>query len=462
MKKEIVIILSILTIILIAMTLSMINAWNNSKNTSKEVKKTTELKWPFKEAYFAWGCFWCMEWIFEAQDWVKEAIVWYAGWDEKTANYSDVSSWKTKHREAVKVIYDPNVIKYETLVSLFWSQIDPTNPNGQFADLWPQYKTAIYYGNDEEKNIALKSKKDLWDSKKFDKPIATEILPFTTFFNAEEYHQDYYKKQSTRYNQYKKWSWREDFIKNNWWEYTTNYKDYDENLVKTSTWRILLFFHADWCPTCQSLDKQIKSMTLPNDLLILKVDFDTSKDLTKKYNILTQSSFVQVDNKWNAYKRIVWISDFKNILDKLATKNDILKQTLTPLQYEVTMNAGTEKPFENEYWNNHEDGIYVDVIDWTPLFSSTDKFDSWTWWPSFSRPIDDNLVWENKDDKLWMTRTEVTSSTSNAHLWHVFNDWPKDLWWMRYCINSAALKFIPLKDMEKKWYSKYLFLFDKK
>lgn len=310
-----------------------------------------------KTAYFAGWCFWCMEWIFEAQEWVKEAIAWYSWWYDKTANYKDVSSGKTNHREAVKVVFDPEIISYEKLVKLFWTQIDPTNPDWQFADIWPQYKTWIYYQNDEEKSIAEKSKKDLWDSWKFNKPIATDILLFTSFFEAEDYHQDYYKNQSFRYQMYKKWSWREDFIDKNW-------------------------------------------------------------------------------------------------------KKEILKETLTPLQYEVTQNAATERPFENEYYDNFEDWIYVDIVDWTPLFSSKDKFESHCGWPSFSKPIEEEIVDEKDDYKLHMLRTEVISSSSDSHLWHIFNDWPKELWWLRYCINSASLKFIPKHKMEEMWYGDYLGIFN--
>jgi peptide methionine sulfoxide reductase msrA/msrB len=296
-----------------------------------------------------------MEWIFEAQDWVKEAIVWYAWWDEKSANYNDVSTWMTKHKETVKVIYDPSKISYEKLVKLYFTQIDPTNHYGQFADIWPQYETAVIYIDDLEKNIAEKYKEDLEDSKKFNKPIVVQIIPFINFFPAEEYHQNYYIKKSLHYSAYKKWSWREWFIENNW-------------------------------------------------------------------------------------------------------KDEILKQTLTPLQYEVTQNADTERPFENEYFDNFEEWIYIDIVDWTPLFSSKDKFESHCGWPSFSKPVEEELIEEKDDDKLFMKRTEVISNTSNSHLWHVFTDWPQELGWLRYCINSASLKFIPKEKMDEMWYGDYMYL----
>ncbi len=135
---------------------------------------------------------------------------------------------------------------------------------------------------------------------------------------------------------------------------------------------------------------------------------------------------------------------------------------LTDAQIEVTQHGGTEKPFDNEYWDNHDDGIYVDVVSGKPLFSSTDKFDSGTGWPSFSQPIDANFVTNHTDTAYGMERTEVKSADSGSHLGHVFEDGPKDKGGKRYCINSAALLFIPKADLEKEGYGKYLVLFEKK
>lgn len=322
------------------------------------------------KAYFAGGCFRCLEWPFEAHEWVKEVHNWYIWGDERNANYDKVSLWVTKHREAIEIVYDPALVTYDELLTIYRRQIDPTDDWGQFADRWYQYTTAIYYSSPEEEKIAQQSKQKLKDSKKFDKPIVVQLLPTTPFYKAEEYHQDYYKKNSENYLRYKKWSGRE------WYIETTRKQDEQKILSRK--------------------DKKSKSI-----------------------------------------------------------------EDLTPSQRTILFEWGTEPAFNNAYRDNHEEWIYVDVIDGTPLFSSTDKFDSGTGRPSFSKPIDESMVGEHTDTTFGMKRTEVKSSTSNGHLGHVFNDWPKESGWIRYCINSAALEFVPLAKFDELWYSEYKKLFIK-
>jgi len=142
------------------------------------------------------------------------------------------------------------------------------------------------------------------------------------------------------------------------------------------------------------------------------------------------------------------------------TKNPEAVAQLTPEQYQVTQQCGTEPPFRNEYWDNHEPGIYVDVVSGEPLFASVDKFESGTGWPSFTVPIEKDNVVERRDFSHLMLRTEVRSAHGDSHLGHVFHDGPRDAGGLRYCINSAALRFIPLDDLEREGYGDYRKLFE--
>lgn len=136
-----------------------------------------------------------------------------------------------------------------------------------------------------------------------------------------------------------------------------------------------------------------------------------------------------------------------------------LRQKLTELQYEVTQEEGTERPFKNEYWDNHAEGIYVDIVSGEPLFSSTDKFESGTGWPSFTKPIEDEALTKREDSSFFMKRVEVRSKFADSHLGHVFNDGPKPTG-LRYCINSASLKFVPKEELKNQGYEKFLKLFE--
>lgn len=167
-------------------------------------------------AIFAGGCFWCMEAAFQLLDGVDEVISGYTGGNVKKPSYEQVCSGKTGHVEAVLVRYNSKKIPYERLLDVYWQSIDPTDDSGQFADKGSQYNAVIFYSNDKQKKIALKSKKKLEDSEKFEKPITTKILKAKTFYEAEEYHQDYFIKNSVKYKLYEMGSGRKKWLKKIW------------------------------------------------------------------------------------------------------------------------------------------------------------------------------------------------------------------------------------------------------
>lgn len=355
-------------------------------------------------ATFAGGCFWCVEEGFEKIPGVVEAVSGYSGGEEANPTYEQVSSGSTGHTEAVQVYYDPNKITYEGLLQGFWRMMDPTDPDGQFVDQGKQYRPAIFYHNEAQKQLAQESKQALAASDRYENPVVIEVVPFEAFYDAEEYHQDYYSKNPVRYKIYTFNSGRYQFIDKVWGEdRKVDFAQYQPE------------------PGAQGAAKAS----------VEKAGSSKSDEGAAK----TKS-----DQQEQAF---------------MKPSEEQLKQSLTPEQFEVTQEDGTEPPFKNAYWDEKRDGIYVDIVSGEPLFSSRDKFESGTGWPSFTRPIDPDAVIEKEDRSWFGTRTEIRSAMADSHLGHVFNDGPAPTG-LRYCMNSAALRFIPKAEMAEAGYGEYL------
>jgi peptide methionine sulfoxide reductase msrA/msrB len=339
-------------------------------------------------ATFAGGCFWCMEPPFDAVPGVYSTTSGYAGGRVKNPTYEQVSSGGTGHAEVLRVGYDPQRVTYGQLVAVFWRNVDPTDGGGQFCDRGTQYRPAIFYETEQQKQAALAAKKELEASGRLKRPVVVEVAPLGAFYAAEDYHQDFYKKSAFRYKSYRMGCGR---------------------------------------------DRRLEAIW--------------GKEAGGRG--VVAGAGASAGKGWTAVK-----DGFEKPAD------EELKKRLTPLQYKVTQKEGTETAFRNEYWNNHEPGIYVDVVSGEPLFSSLDKFDSGTGWPSFTKPLEPSNVETRSDFSLGMKRTEVRSKHAGSHLGHLFDDGPRPTG-LRYCMNSAAMRFIPAARLEDEGYGEYKALFQK-
>ncbi len=328
-------------------------------------------------AIFAGGCFWSMQSAFEKVYGVIDAVSGYTGGTTRNPNYDNYE--KGGHVEAVQVSWDPNRVTYQELLDAYWHHTNPTDAGGQFVDRGPNYRPIVFYLNDQQKAEAEASEADLVKSGKLPGPIVVQIMKAAPFFRAEDYHQDYPKKNPDNYMEYFSNSGRKEF------------------------------FAKVWGPEAL-IDPAAPPMT--------------SKASWTKPSM------------------------------------DQLKKTLTQMQFEVTQNDGTEPAFNNEYFKNEQPGIYVDIVSGEPLFSSTDKYDSGTGWPSFTRPLAPSNIMIRPDHSMGMVRNEVRSRYADSHLGHLFDDGPMPTG-LRYCMDSASLRFIPVADMQNEGYGQYLYLFKK-
>lgn len=326
----------------------------SSDMTQKVIDNTYVNQEGINAIYLAGGCFWGMEKIMQSIPGVVNVTSGYAnGKAGDIPTYNSVLTGLTGNRETVRVEYKPNKVSLEAIIFAYFHVIDPTVKNAQGNDRGTQYQTGIYYVDESSKEII---ERIIEVEKQRYKDFVVEVEPLTSFYEAEEYHQDYLDKNPTGY--------------------------------------------------CH-----------------------ISRD-----EIMAVSHMVV------------------NPADYPRPTNEQIKTMLTEEQYRVTQKADTEAPFQNEFWEHHERGIYVDIVTGEPLFSSSDKFDSPSGWPSFSKGIDSNTFVFIKDNSLGMARIEVRSRTGNSHLGHVFTGDNHSPSGTRYCINSAALRFVPYEKMEAESY----------
>ena len=305
-----------------------------------------------KEIYLAGGCFWGLEEYFSRINGVIDVVSGYANGNVETTNYQLIHS--TDHAETIHVTYDANKISLRELLLYYFRVIDPFSVNKQGNDVGRQYRTGIYYVDEADSAIIQEVMKE--KEEQFGKKLAVETEKLRHFVVAEDYHQDYLKKNPNGYCHI--------------------------NLNKA------------------------------NEAIIDE----------KKYQ---------------------------------KPSDEVLKEKLTDLEYQVTQNAATERAFTHEYDKNQEDGIYVDITTGEPLFSSKDKYDAGCGWPSFTKPIATEVVNYKQDNSHGMSRVEVRSRAGKAHLGHVFEDGPRAEGGLRYCINGASLRFIPYDKMDEEGYGEF-------
>jgi peptide methionine sulfoxide reductase msrA/msrB len=341
-------------------------------------------------ATFAGGCFWCMEPPFDKLPGVISTTSGYTGGRVPDPGYQRVSAGGTGHAEVVQVVFDPTKVSYDQLLRVFWRNIDPLAKDRQFCDSGDQYRSAIFAHGPEQRKRAEASKKELEQSDRFKQPIVTQIADAVTFYAAEDYHQDFYLKNPTKYKFYRWNCGRDQRLKELWGERSRR-RD-----VMISR-RVLI--------TTTGLAGLVALTGRPQMAMTAEKTFEVTRS----------------DEEW--------------------------RKMLSKAQYDVLRKHGTERAGTSPLNGEKRKGTYACAGCDLPLYSSETKYESGTGWPSFWQPLP-NAIGTSSDRSWFTTRTEVHCRRCGGHLGHVFDDGPKPTG-LRYCMNGVAMKFTPAEDAAK-------------
>ena len=368
---------------------------------------------PTRTLYLAGGCFWGLEAYLKRLPGVRGTVVGYANGSTENPSYHDVCRWNTGHAETVAVTYDPRILPTDVLLDAFFEAIDPTTLDRQGNDRGTQYRTGVYWT--DEADLPAIEASFLRQQARYESPIVTEVEPLDGFYPAEEYHQAYLDKNPGGY------------------------------------------CHIN----VRAADAFAKRMGLEEGRPCVQVDGlcepsapreGSAASAVEREDIPTPSVSKRAERPQRDAADGPDVDALIREAGYAAPSDDELRRALTADQYRVTRMNATEPPFRNAYDRTFDPGIYVDVTSGEPLFLSSDKFDSGCGWPAFSRPIAPEVVTEHLDRSLGTYRTEVRSRAGDAHLGHVFTDGPAEAGGLRYCINSAALRFVPYSRMDAEGY----------